>query len=127
MPARSMPGGSCSAIVCVKRSNRPRPVTSRITGVSGIDPTPPPGSSGRMSCSVSGRATRARAATVCCSNTCRGCNKIPCAFARDTNWIEPMLSPPRAKNDSSTPTRSRPSRSPTIRARTCSVSVDGAR
>ena len=48
------------------------------------------------------------------------------ARAADTNWIDKIESPPNAKNDSTTDTRSKPTNPPTIRANTTSASPDGA-
>ncbi|MQY32030.1 hypothetical protein NRB56_76470 [Nocardia sp. RB56] len=102
----------------------------RTTGVSGIAPTPPPGSSASTagrSAPPAASATPARPATVRCSNTSRGENTTPRAFARDTSWMDTIESPPRAKNESSRPTRSTPSTSANTSAMVCSTVDRGAR
>ncbi|SKV67887.1 Uncharacterised protein [Mycobacteroides abscessus subsp. massiliense] len=53
-------------------------------------------------------ATAATPLTVCSTKMSRGRHTTPAARARDTTCIDRMLSPPRSKNDSSTPTRSTP-------------------
>ena len=55
------------------------------------------------------RAARATPATVCSTKMSRGLQTTPAARARATTCIDRMLSPPRSKKDSSTPTRFRPS------------------
>ncbi|BCK58646.1 hypothetical protein NWFMUON74_64180 [Nocardia wallacei] len=104
---------------------------NRTTGVSGMVPTPPPGSSASTGfaspCALPVSATLASPATVRCSKTSRGVKMTPRALARDTSWMETMLSPPRAKNESSTPTRWAPSTSANTSAMVCSSGVRGAR
>ncbi|NCL74697.1 hypothetical protein AIIKEEIJ_02142 [Rhodococcus sp. YH1] len=129
--SRSMSLGSVTATDWEKRSNPPpQPSTSRMIGVSGTSPTPPPGSSFRPpgpSPAVVRVATSARPATDRRSNTSRGVNTTPRALARETSWMETMLSPPSAKNDSSTPTRSRRSTSANTSAMISSRSLLAAR
>ncbi|SKW40832.1 Uncharacterised protein [Mycobacteroides abscessus subsp. abscessus] len=52
--------------------------------------------------------TRASRATVCSTNMSLGRHSRPAARPRDTTCIDRMLSPPRSKKESSTPTRSSP-------------------
>ena len=54
-------------------------------------------------------ATRASRATVCSTKMSRGRHNTPAARARADTCIDRMLSPPRSKKESSTPTRSTPS------------------
>ncbi|PQM44796.1 hypothetical protein C1Y40_05048 [Mycobacterium talmoniae] len=75
-------------------------------GVAGTGPVP---SSVRSVSPVDTLATRASRATVCSTNTSRGLNITPAARARATTCMDKMLSPPRSKKESSTPTRSSPS------------------
>ncbi len=124
------PSGRFSSTDCAKRpSRRPARRTSHARiGVSGTSPTPPPSSSARDSPPASSDiATAARAATVRRSNTSRGVTDSPAAFARATSWIDMMLSPPRSKNESSTPTVSKPSTSAKTRTRAVSAGVAGGR
>ncbi len=126
---RSIPIGRFSSIACERRPNwdPDRSSSRRMIGVSGTGPTPAPGSSVARVAVPSRAATWASPATVFCSNTSRAENPTPAALARVTNWIDMMLSPPRAKKESSRPTVSAPSRSAKASAMMCSVGVCGAR
>ncbi len=73
------------------------------------------------------RAASASAATVRRSNTSRGESTRPSLRARVTSWMETMLSPPRAKKSSSTPTDASPRTSVKTRHRASSRSPPGAR
>ncbi|PBI99396.1 hypothetical protein BKP42_20590 [Rhodococcus erythropolis] len=87
------------------------PAVPRISvaiGVRGTNPTPPPGNSSSTTDSSAGRAISANRTTVLRSNTSRGVKTTPADFARETSEMATMLSPPSAKNESSTPTRSIP-------------------
>ena len=95
----------------------------RCTGVSGAVPVTSP-CSARTAAAVP--AARARAATVRCSNTCRGVSSSPARRARETIWMERMESPPAVKKSSRMPTRSTPSTSAHTRARAASAGVRGA-
>ena len=126
-----MPSGRFSITAWEKRPNPDSPRSSNhlSTGVNGISPTPPPASSSSNCVEpLSPRtATSDSLDTDLHSNTSRGENTTPAAFARATNWIDMMLSPPSAKNESSTPTTSTPSTSPNSPVSTFSISVSGAR
>ncbi len=76
---------------------------------------------------VASLATAASRAAVRCRNTSRGVITNPAALARATSWIEVMLSPPRSKNPSSTPTSGRSSSSAMSEHSTRSVGVLGSR
>ncbi|SHT28819.1 Uncharacterised protein [Mycobacteroides abscessus subsp. abscessus] len=60
-------------------------------------------------------------------NTSRGRHSTPAARARATTCIDRMLSPPRSKKESSTPTRSTPSTCAYTPARISSTALPGAR
>ncbi|OQM78718.1 hypothetical protein B0E55_05448 [Rhodococcus sp. 66b] len=96
-------------------------------GVSGTNPTPLPGSSSSTTDSSAGSAISANRATVLRSNTSRGVKTTPAAFARETSEIATMLSPPSAKKESSTPTRSTPSTDAAASAMMRSTGPLGAR
>ncbi|GAB4700632.1 hypothetical protein MOKP118_41190 [Mycobacterium avium subsp. hominissuis] len=70
--------------------------------------SPVPSSAGPPSSSAT-PATRASRATVCSVKMSRVRTARPAALARVTTCIEEMLSPPRSKKESSTPTRCTPS------------------
>ena len=98
------------------------------TGLSGTVPTADPGSSASTSgLSCSRCADSASAATDLWSKTSRGEMITPASRARATNWMDMMLSPPSSKNESCTPTASRPRTCANRAARRFSVSVRGGR
>ncbi len=102
------PGGAVSSIAWLPaRAAVPaRCAISRITGVSGTGPC---GTSSARAASVpsTGSATRASSAGVRSSKTWRGEIARPALRARPASSIEVIESPPRAKKESSAPTRSR--------------------
>ncbi len=106
----SAPAGRVTSIHWLKASIGPPHSSNHLTmGVNGTSPTPAPGASpATFSATV---ATDASSATVRWVKTCRGVMTRPPRRARTTSWIETMLSPPRAKKSSSTPTSGRPSTS----------------
>ncbi|CPU66314.1 Uncharacterised protein [Mycobacteroides abscessus] len=75
-------------------------------GVATIEPTPSSITPSEPSAILTTRASRA---TVCCTKMSRGLPIRPAPWARHTTWMAEILSPPKSKNESSTPTRSRPS------------------
>ena len=100
------PAGACTTTVWLNWSTGPSTVCSqRMIGVATTGPTP--SSTGPASPSAT-TANRASPATVCSTKMSRGRHVTPAARARATTCIDKMLSPPRSKNDLSTPTRSSP-------------------
>ncbi|SLI10653.1 Uncharacterised protein [Mycobacteroides abscessus subsp. abscessus] len=95
-------------------------------GDNGIDPMPPPGSSGNRSAPASA-AISASPATVLWSNTSWVEKFRPFALARATSRIDRMLSPPSAKKLSSAPTSGTPSTSENSSATIRSRGVSGRR
>ncbi|ETB45882.1 hypothetical protein O981_28845 [Mycobacterium avium 10-5560] len=101
------PAGAASTMVWLNCSTGPSMFCSqRMIGVATTRPVP---SSTTSSSPVATVATRASRATVCSVKTSRGRQITPAARARATTCMDRMLSPPRSKNESSTPTRSTPS------------------
>ncbi|ASL18436.1 hypothetical protein MYCOZU2_06091 (plasmid) [Mycobacterium intracellulare subsp. chimaera] len=102
------PAGACTTIVWLNSSIAPPTLLSHsMIGVATTGPVP---SSSAIPSSPSAItvATCASLTTVCSTKTSRGRHTIPAARARATTCIDRMLSPPRSKNPSSTPTRSTP-------------------
>ncbi len=107
----------------------PSPANQPMIGVAGTGPLA--GTSSRRPASGSGSSAPSSAsamwATLWCSKTSRTESVRPFARARLTSWMERMLSPPRSKNPSSTPTDSRPSASANSAHSSSSRAVVGAR
>ena len=106
------------------RTRRPGPSTSRSQPMIGVPTTGPVPSSTTPASPPATRDDRCQTATVCSTNTSRAGTSArhPCP---DTTCIDRMLSPPRSKNESSTPTRS--SRAPRRRCRPGSPRPRGGR
>ncbi|MGX1315218.1 hypothetical protein RKD24_005337 [Streptomyces calvus] len=113
--ACSMPAGTCSRTDWLNRSTAPpRSASQCMIGVSGTGPQP--GSSAPCASSsgrpgVASQIAAASSSTVRWSKTSRGLRTRPALRARLTSWMDMMLSPPRSKKLSCTPTESRPSTS----------------
>ncbi|CAM3224499.1 hypothetical protein MYSI104531_24575 [Mycobacterium simiae] len=117
--------GACTTTVWLNCSVSPAtPANQRMIGVAGSSPVP---SSTGPPASATTVATRASRATVCSTKISRGRHNTPAARARDTTCMDRMLSPPRSKNDSSTPTRSSPNTWAYTPARISSMASAGAR
>ncbi|WP_419538612.1 hypothetical protein [Mycobacterium colombiense] len=101
------PAGACTMTVWLNCSTGP--LTSCSQCMIGLAITGPTPSSTGLSVASATVATRASRATVCSTKTSRGRQIRPAARARATTCIDEMLSPPRSKKESSTPTRSSPS------------------
>ena len=101
------PAGAATTMAWLNSSTGPSTLCSeRMIGVATTGPMP---SSTTQASPSATAATRANRATVCSTKTSRGRQITPAARARATICIDRMLSPPRSKNESSTPTRSTPS------------------
>jgi hypothetical protein len=102
------PAGACTSMVWLNSAVGPRTSLShRMIGVATTGPMP----SSITPSSSPMPTTRANLPTVCSTKMSRVRQFRPAARARVTTCMEEMLSPPRSKNESSTPTRSTPSTS----------------
>ena len=110
-----------------RRKSPPRSSIHSTMGVNSISPTPPPGNSSTTTRLPAVPAVSDSAATVLRSNTSRGVIRTPADLARVTNWMDMIESPPRVKNESSTPTSSSPRTSANRLARMFSVADAGPR
>ncbi|SKX86075.1 Uncharacterised protein [Mycobacteroides abscessus subsp. abscessus] len=107
-------GGAIITTDCEKSRNRAgSPAVSSnhaATGLSGTSPEPPPSGSGRRgTLARSSLPARAIARIVLCSKMSRGDRAKPASRAADASRIDMIESPPSAKNESVTLTRSIPS------------------
>ena len=126
--------GVTNTNVCAKESNPGASISRWAIGINGArPPCPPPAAWSRPKISrpsTAGTAEAAIAATVRCSNTILAVVTSPARLARDTTWMETMLSPPRAKKSSSADSwvaESRPSTSRKTAAMMCSAAVLSSR
>ena len=126
-----IPAGAWSTRYCEKSAKSEGAVECSIihdiTGSSGRSPcAPPAGSSSAGRRCASPATTRAIARMVRCSKMSRGVSVNPAARTAEASWIDMIESPPSAKNDWMTETRSSPSRPDTMLASVSSVAFAGA-